>query len=439
MAQVIPTIRKVEWQDIRSQTHKANSRLATLIDEFDPNSEYELFLVRYPYGAHIVDKGTLIVPSPEGRLLPITDSKIDANVRAALGYTSIPLGLWLNTAAEVYVETDERVVPLHIFQPGDFFGLWEALDPPTSAFVERIWSIAVGSRSLFMLPKITDTTCHTRLQRNFGLRTTQPPRTLFDQSQLFSQITNSKICQTEWCSEVLLFSGKWMQEQTDNKAWLKLHYYLLKQEWLQSIYWRNKVTFELIGQAFAAAQESRNLKSNPYLIDTAMYLISLGTGSSPGFAPAINDETVGPISAIQAAYLDAYGLKSYIPTIMRPQYLQKGEPIYYSMQSPTVLATSPKSKKPHSFVDDQRTVMLLLETLHQKLKSDNTPFYNIIEHLQFEFFHCEAVPNDDIRPTAEMPAGDPRLITFACSPEDKRIFCETGPFIRGCIRISRKE
>ena len=71
-------------------------------------------------------------------------------------------------------------------------------------------------------------------------------------------------------------------------------------------------------------QKKNNLKPNPYLVDTAKYLISVAIGQAVGFSPCINEETL-PLKIIQKAFVETYKLKKYYPTIIR---------LYLSMQVP---------------------------------------------------------------------------------------------------------
>lgn len=432
-------IQNVNWGTVRAEVAQVNPTLAGLIDKLNPQQDHVLYKAQYPFGACFIDQGTLMLPSKHGKLVPIHHPEIDHQLQNNLGYRSIPFGLWLNACGEVFVNMDSRIIPLHIFNPGSIFGLWEVLDPPHCPFVQRIWSISVGVRSLFMLPKVTDAISHDKLLRAYQLRRLPPPKKLTDQFKIFAEITNSEKANIRWQGKILFFSAKWFEEELDNIHWLKLHYYLLKSAWAQSIYWRNKVTFRLMQQAFATAQETKNLKASPYLIDTLMHLILIGLGSSPGFAPIVDDETCGPIPALQQAYIDNYGLKSYIPTIFCPHYLAQDEsaPIYYSLQLPTLLGASPKAKSQTSIVNDLRLLKFLVETLENKLKDDNNSLYKLIKNLRFDFFHTEADLRNGIRPTSQLLKEDPRFNNFSKQQTD-RIFCETGPFLRGCVRISRQ-
>ncbi len=431
-------VEEISWDNVRKQIYQLKPGFAKIIDEINPKKKPPLFLARYPFGANMVEHGTLMFPSSTGKIVPITDVSISQKVKDHLGYRSIPFCLWLNTSGEVYVELENRRIPLNVFRPGSFCGLWEVLDSPNSAFAKRIWSIAVGSKTIFTLPKISDAININKIEKKYNLHSTLVPKSVFDQIHLFTNVIKNTEKNNEWFSEVLFFSKDWFENKADDKTWLSFNYHLLNEEWQQSVYWRNKVTFDLIGEIFSLAQSHRNLKPSPYLIDTVMYLVAIGMGSSPAFMPIVDDNTYAPIQQLQKFITHDYGLKNYIPTIMCPSYIsqkENGLPVYYSMQIPTLLGTAPNLRKPHSVLDDMRMVKRLLESLKVTLEKTSSSTYELIKNVDYDFFHTQADQHSGIKNTLEMPKGDERFLRY---PEKERIFCENSSFARGCIRIKKR-
>lgn len=432
------SLEQVTWEQVRDKVIRVNPTIAELIDAIKPNHAHnKLFIARYPFGSKLVEAGTLLLPSENGKLVPIHDASIPSKVRDLIDYTTIPLCLWLNTTGEVFVEFDNRRIPLNVFHPGSICGLWETLDPPNSAFSKRMWSISAGAHSLFTLPKINDASSFKKLEKKYGLHTSSLPKTIFEQIQLYAKIANNPTVNSNWMSEILIFTKDWVQKDLSDKQWIALHYTLLKNAWTESLYWRNKVTLDLIGQMLAQAQSQRNLKPSNYLIDTVMHLISIAIGANLGFEPIVNDETCAPINLIQTALTKDYGLKTYIPTMMKSNYLSMTElnkPLYYSLQIPAMLGNTPNFKKPHSVLDDLRMVKRLLESLRTTLEKNNLAMFDLIKNVQFDFFHTDADTHSNIKSTDMMPLQDDRLTHYH---ESDRKFCETNSFFRGCISITR--
>lgn len=433
-----PSLRQIKWDDIRERVAAVNPRIAGLIDEIKPGDDYPLLIGRYSFGTKFVDEGKLFIPNDENKLVPSDHPSISTEIKNLLDYSTIPLCIWLNTTGEVFIEIEDRRIPLNVFYPGSICGLWETLDPPNSAFSKRAWSISTGAYTLFTLPKINDAANLKRLEKKYGFHLSNLPKTIFDQINLFGHIINSKIAQSDWSCEILFFTKAWVKDKTLDPKWLPLHYTLLNDEWAKSLYWRNKVTFDLIGQMFSVAQSYRNLRPSSYLIDTVMYLISIGIGASPGFEPVVTDENCAPIQFLQECLIEEYGLKTYIPTFMKANYLsmlELNKPVYYSLQIPTMLGSSPNLRKPHSVLDDLRMVKRLLESLKKTLEERKSPIFDLIKNVQYDFFHTESDEYSQIEKTDTMPLNDQRLVAYA--GDDGRIFCETSSFFRGCVRITK--
>lgn len=423
-------LRKINWNEVKDTVRKKNNYIFNLIEKLNPSQQLSLYKVKYPFGMDIINKGTLLLPTNQRQYVPINSNLIPEAIKKDLNYSHIPLGIFLNTYGETYINNNYNY-PLNIFPPGEFFGLWEVLDKSTYAFSKRLWNISAGTKSIFMLPKITNFSSFAKLIKEYKLRQISHPKNLFEHVDVFAEISSKS---KNWYCDILFFSGKWFAKQ-DNKDWLKFQYYLLKKEWDKSLFWRNKVTFELLGQTFADAQESKNLSPNQYLIDTVMHLISIATGVRPGFEPAINEEAA-PISQIQDAFIKAYDLKQYIPTLMCSTYfLEKNLPIYYSMNHPTVPFTSAKLKKPHSMLNDLCMVRRLLLVLQNKMKEENPPIYSLIKDIEFSFYHTEEYEPYDIKNSAEIPTIDNRFLINKY--DNNRIFCKTSPFMRSCIMIRK--
>src|SRR5580704_5442334 len=142
----------------------------------------------------------------------------------------------------------------------------------------------------------------------------------------------------------MYFSEKWMEKLHTDKSWLQLKSYLHELAWNAFEYRRNQVYYDI---AFSMIQKKRNLKPNPYLTDTARHLFTITLGDAPGYAPATDNNSL-PLHTLQKVLVDSYGMKKYIPTIMKPcvyNFEKDKFPIYYSLQNPSTFAFSPKSRK----------------------------------------------------------------------------------------------
>jgi hypothetical protein len=225
-------------------------------------------------------------------------------------------------------------------------------------------------------------------------------------------------------------------------GWDKLQCYFLKEAWKQSAYWRNKVTYDVIWEVFISDLAKQIVKPNPYDVYTAKHIALVGTGILPGLTPATNSLT-GPVLGIQDVFAKKYGLRSYIPTIMIPYHFSLNAPdtyVYYSLQFPTLLETSPKTKTYPSLIANLREVKSLVEkfreeSLHGNLPIEETPLLDFIKQRRLDYFHSESIDEDGLSNSTTMAEEDPKLVYYP-NKTDTMKFSDKSRFVKGCIRIS---
>ena len=431
------SIKKILWKDIRKKVELVNGLVASIIDKIDP--DFHLYLVRYPYGSIIVNEGTFNLPNSDGILVPINTSEINSKIRADFSYSSngLPAGMILEHSMHESVTTSNQILPLGVVSPGSIFALWKRLDSSISFHPIKMFTITAGARFIFFLPNISDNTYHKNLKRDFNIR--QPsPRTLVDQWEVFKAIANHPNSKCNWETELLLFPNQWIEKIKNDSTWQTLYLLMLEMVWKKSSYERNQMFYNL---AFSRAKANRNLKPNPYLADTAKHLFMIAAETVPGFGVAINDNCA-PIHCLQDIYVNSYGLKGYIPTILLPTHFsfKNKQVVYYSLTLPTTLEYSPKSRKISSTLHDlcelqHITNIYIDEIRKEKLKIEDTIIGKIANEIKFNYYHSRPDKHGEIKSTSEMTKEDPYLLH--CPNEyGQRKFSDSGTFIRGCVRIS---
>lgn len=435
-------LQEVQWQDIRKKVQTVNPDLASVIDAFDPPPEYTFFIARYSYGSYIVKDNCLQVANAQGDLVPLTDNSIAKTTQKKLHcHAGMPVGVMLSKSIELFQAHEGKDLSFSLYTPGKVFGLWRSLDNDPSYHSSPLWNITAGARSIFMLPKLTDSNSHRKLKQAFGIKT-PPPKQLDEQWPIFTAISQHPDFPQPWHSELLYFSEKWLQPQLENPRWLRFHHYLLNTAWQNTAFWRNQFFWDYI---FSCIQANRNLKPNPYLADTTKHLFTIGIGASPGFAVA-KDDIGAPITGLQQVYLDIYGLKNYAPTLMHLcsfDMYHADAPVYYSLQLPTTYEFSPKSRSLTSTMADLREIKHILQSSISELKADqlklqNHPMQQLANLVEFDFFHSEDDKYGEIRPTNDIFSEDPRLVAQQ-KQYPERGFSDNSPILRGCIRIARRK
>lgn len=429
------------WEELRSQVHLVNPKLADIIDELSPPSDFTLYKAVYPYGSRILRKGDLYLPS-KGGLVSLKDGDISPTVKDAIGYNllSNPVTLVLKNAIEMFIPIEDRIIPFSLARAGDVFGLWTVLD----GFISHcpplfVWDMTAGARSLGMLSKISDSISHRRLIQHFQL-SHQAPKGLLDHWSIFREIANDPSFGDPWTSELLFFSKKWIDHLKD-PAWITLRAYLQDMAWKSSAFWRNQYTSNLV---WTHIQRQEGIKPSPYVADIVKSVLAVGVGALPGFAPAM-DDSLAPVSRIQSAYLDVYRLKEYAPILMQPDYFSfsQADPVYSSLQFLTAMELSPKSNDRSSAIADLYSVQSLISryfraTMHGGFNLEGARLYDMVKNVEYHFYHTNTGEYPKIIGTNNILKRDDRFAKILANYPGTK-FPSSASFLRGCIGISKKK
>ncbi len=435
-------VQELQWELVRKEIKQAAPQLFEVIESLDPDDTLTLIKARYPYGATIYDEHTLHLPHSSGKSIPIDLADIEESFKAKLLYSKIPLSLPLNKGCEVFIKSENRVIPLKIISPGWFFGLFEVIALLCELPIHSIWSVSSGARSIFMLPKISDKMGYNRLKKEFNL-SLNAPSSLADHWDLFALLSNHPAYIQQWHTDVLFFTDAWFKKPISDQKWAPFYNYLFRESNIQSHYNRDDVAFNSLWQNFVRAIGSRNLRPRPYILDTVKQLVAIAIGMAPAFCPANFNEVLAPTKILQDIYVQIYGLKNYLPTIMHAHVLMRGQkvcPVYYSLAYPILQEGLPTFKSHPDIISDEREIKLLLETLETALETGKLQLLgnHLLHQRKFEFFHNGPDIFNEILPSKEIVKGDPRLQVDKKRFPDRE-FCTTSPFLSGCIRISAQE
>lgn len=294
---------ETRWDEIRDSVSKVNPTFASVIDGLKTKNDYPLYKVYYPFGSLIIDNGRFRFPLKDGTLAPITSSYIPPHIREQLGYNagSIPLGIVLNHSVELFLQTEDRVIPYSLNHAGKLIGLWTALSS-LHVWLDA-WQMTAGARSIFVLPKITDTVSHKKLCRARGIKMALP-RNLGMHWSLLTKLAQHSNFKQPWFTEVLLFSKNWLNEQK-NDSWVRFQHFLYQEAWTGTEYWRRKIVYDHIWDTIIRELTKNDIRATPFIIDIVKFIIMVGLGVVPGFCPAINDEEV-PIEGLQEDFINLY-------------------------------------------------------------------------------------------------------------------------------------
>lgn len=431
-------LEELSWKQVREDVRQVAPELANIIDKISPDDSYKFIIATYAYGDLVVENGVACLPDQHGKIIPITNSSFNNNPLAKkLAYSSIPLFLTLEKSNEVFINTGTRIIPLNLFKPGSILGLFETMDFYFKDYSQPKWSVSAGARSIFMLPKITESFGLKRLRAEFKLPASTRLKYLSDHAAVFSAIAKHPNFTQPWENKILFFTEEWFSNRQD-PAWFELYSYFFKQAWEQAQFAIKKMELSLTWESYVKAITSRNLKPSIYLADQLKHIISIATGMWPGFRPADDSQLIAPTSGIQQAFVDIYQLKEYLPTLMHAYYLLDGNtrlPVYYSLFFPAILEGAPHNESSSTIMLDLKNIKLLLDTAIERNSDNHTSFNQVIGRTKFDYFHVESDKMQEIQPSLLIPDNDNALLNDQSYFKD-RSFCSTSPFWRGCIRIS---
>jgi hypothetical protein len=427
-----PAITTETWDSVREEVKRVNPRLYNIIQEISPNKSYVLLKAHYPFGQKILDNGELILPSASNGSFIHFSHYHDPQIKKLLNYSSIPVGLLLNKACEIFIETSHHhILPLKYIQAGSFFGLFEYLNKLVSIKTSPVWCITAGARSLFMLPSISEKRAHKRISYTFHTSPT-PPHTYEEQWDIFRAIAQQS--SPQWKNSVLFFSDKWFEHVgKKDKNWNEFYLSLFEEGWRQLQFVQSESAFNSSWNAFSEITGRKDLNPRTYIANTIKYLIAVTNGAAPAFKFA-TDNNCGPLDEIYKAYKEVYQLEKYAINFMHPYNViyEEFPSLYYSMNTPILIESRPKGKYTPTAKDDLREISHLLKVFTSGLAKDQFPLLDkdIFLKTHFNYFHVESDPTYHIQSTAEIPHYDKRIQIS----EDEE-FSSSSSFLKGCLRI----
>lgn len=440
---------KVFWKDIRERVNKVEPTFTKIVDSLNPDRTFPIYLAYLPFGDYKGDTESIFIPNMNGSYCRLSDSEVPKDVLKQLGYgkDTSPVGMVLEKELEcfIHLEAEGVTIPWVVYRPGRFFSFGKHLDKEnTRPYIPNgILSVISGARSMFMLPSIGCATNHINLQRDFNIKS-PPPKSLYDHWKVFKEIYDSKVIENRWCSCLIYFSEKWMSKIHNDIAWLPLKAYFYELAWGYFAYDRASMYDDII---YCSIQKSKNLKPNPYLTDTAKHLFAVAMGNIPGYSPAL-DEEIGPIALLQKVFVDSYGMKKYLPTIIRPSHFSdenKKFPIYYSLQTLSSFIFSPKSRNATSMQFEMRELQYLMDSFVKELSGNNsicrgTVLNEVARFTDFTYYHNKQDCHKVISHSSLIPKNDGRFNKKKHYHSDKNAkFAADAPFLRGCIKITTNE
>lgn len=438
----LASISVVQWSEVRSSVIEVSPELAKIIDQINPGKKFKLYKAKYPFGALISHNKRLYFPTTDGGLDTLNSSKILPELQTSFNRRLMPTMLMLKNSAEMFSEMSDRIISGFAMRPGQFLWLWEQFDQKYSEYVSWPWSLSSGARTIYMLPKISETQQHKKLQQDYHIRA-NVPKSPSDHWKIFTEIANSPKFEENWNCELLFFTDNWFEAISKDNAWKDLRFFLFETAWADSSYWRHKNAFELIWEKFTADMIRQNVKTNSYLACIVKQLILTGMGVLPALTVADSD-IAAPIAKIQKVYSCSYAMKEYQPLIMHSHNFSFTDkhPSYYSLQFPNLLETPFASRNIYSVLSAIPEIMKLLDDFKNKVETDWAVKGSLVDafvkNVTCDFFHHRKETWSGINAVETLPEKDPRM-TLNGQLFEKKKFSDSGVILNGCVRFINKQ
>ena len=438
--QIMELIKVVDWDsESRKAILKADHELCSIIDGLKiEDQHFKLVRIRIPYGATLYEKGIFYMPSKKG-MIPLQSANhnmgLSEDIKKALLYQAAPLGVVTQNSFEVFREAGDHIFPLAHRKNGLELGIWETFSAPSP------FTITAGARSIFLLPKINDINGYKRLKK-YGAKTPRPSNA-FEQWYNFCEIANHPSFPEKWYCEIYLFTEDWKINMLSNLKWSLFHNYILQKGISHTEPERIKTTYDIVLTNFALFLQSKRIKKDPYIMETFKHLLAIANGILPAFKVVKNSSPI-PVKGITKVYLEGYGLKNYVPTMMYADYFDANSDdiAYYSLQVPTFLSNNTRDNDKGTTKNDLIELIDLIDHFMRELTSNRLGqgseyLIKLFGKVEFDFFHNDEDLDHGIYSTKDMYKEDKDLV-YEFTPSENKEFCHRSTFVRGCIRISNK-
>lgn len=434
------SIEEITWEAIVNDVASINKEFVKAINNLTTNKKLTIFKASYIYGAEIFHNGIFHLPLKDGKTVPINSSSVPYRMRKRLGYGVMPAIMAVNKNCEVFADFATHFTPFQVLTPGETAGTWEIHEDERSKSLTRTrpCTITSGIRTAVMLPGIAITALHDKLRSRYKFNL-PPPKYFFDHHGVFKKIAQHPNFPEKWYSTIIIFPEEWLSPTDGNNLELAsaFRYFLLKEAWRQTIKWRNYQDISLMWQSFSADIEEMKNIPRLYVVDTVKRLLLIGLGGYPAFAPSIDSKSL-PLQGLQKAYQEEYKLEQYIPTIFESQHMLhncNSQPLYYSLQCPTLIEYSQVLSRSRSAMQDLENVKFLMDLLLEKLKKSKNYALDPVRNLKFDYYHTEKSCYQDIKQAKNIIAEDTRLQQTTYNKIKNLESASKASFLRGCIKI----
>ncbi len=433
------SLQLVCWKDVKDRVKSTNKPLFAAIDSIPRADDLPLVKAQYGFGEFIVSNDEPFLPI-SFRSVPYASQEIPGEIKKALdyGWVSFPASVVLKNSIETFVNLDNSPISLNFSTQGKTFSLYNVFDGVRMLKAMRgAYSTVAGSRSLFMLPKISHAEYNARLRRAYGVnKGLLCPKSLAKHWNLFTDIVRSPSFMNQWTSDLLIFSGELVNKLSEHHK-----HGFLQTMWNESAFSRNHASYNLLWSVYSMRLPS-SVRNSPTIMETAKHLLALALGELPGCTPVV-DDMPGPVRALTKTFLNIYRIRYYLPMFMQAAHYDGSGPIYYSLNKPSFFHPAVAKANSTRILTDVQILQEVLEGFCRAVLADdlqlplkNSRLYQALQKVEFEFYHSQS-EGKVINQISQIFAEDRRFYQmFKGIDIDKDLACpNSATFFNGCVRI----
>lgn len=336
---------EIGWDELESRAPARAREILVAIRGARPKRPQAVSVARYRYGADILQTGQFQVPCVAEHRDNECHECRSLSGRFPAG--QLPLGLVLENPVEVYLQESTHLTPLRVLGPGEWFGVFEALDAGIIAGREEFqpvtasgsYNVSSGAKSARLIAPCStewaNRLCRSdRKHRAMRALNSERPE---DRSSELIRIFNEQQ-DSPWSVEVALLRPD-LAARLETPARARL----LEVGWTQG---RHLLSRSLEDSAwleryheYAASSSTAGMLT----LRTARHLLYVARGEQPAFKPvgSAGPET-GPLRGFQRWLMDEQRFE-FLPGLVQPHHVvSSGDHAYYSLSEPTILGPLPR-------------------------------------------------------------------------------------------------
>jgi hypothetical protein len=441
----------VPWPQARAELQVLGHRISDVFDNFydsmqpEDQERLQVAIVEYPYGDKIIDGGRPYWPDETD--VPPT----------FIASACLPFGFILENCCEVsdFIFTSECMerIPQALLSPRETIGLFEIVDCFTGVPHPQKpeWNVTAGVTSIYTLPNL-----HTRQNKQLVERQLGEPVEFSPRDSLINQLRPLQMFQEirqKWKVKVLYFSRSWFELLINHRATpaaTAVRVLLTEKSWKAWARVRKQKSNRLrehLNDAARGGINQTNLAESAVLLLTCIEEIL--ADRRPCFAPAWNDDPMGPFGTISTEIISA--------AVAEPAWILR--PIYLSFKLANEIgfmrldhASAPilNGRPAKGAMEKVRDIMSILRLAAQSVKKnhkdsqadfDLQTYVNLLPHIVFQTPATKLSAGPNYYKFAKESPVRPLQVTQAefYNPHFTDFPRERCPFFRNSLRVSAKD